>query len=56
MDKAEFIQAAKIGGFTVAQAEFMWDTLALDGHGHDIEDIDGLEEALEGDEEEGEEE
>jgi hypothetical protein len=39
-------------GFTEEQADFIAERLAVVGHKHEIEDIDGLEEELEGEEEE----
>ena len=40
-------------GFCIEQLEFMWEFLAKYPHGHEIGEINGLEEALEGEEEEG---
>ena len=52
-----FTEAAKRAGFTAEQAKFMEEFVALSGHHHDIEEVDGLEEALgEVEEEEDEDE
>jgi len=48
----EFLADAVEAGFTEDQAQFMWRYVSLDGHRHEIEDVDGLEEALEEVEEE----
>lgn len=42
----EFIEAALDAGFDEDQAQFMWEWLARIGHHHDIEDVDGLDDAL----------
>lgn len=41
-----FVKAAVAAGFSESQAEFMDEWLAGANHTHDIEDIEGLEEAL----------
>lgn len=51
-----FCKAAVAAGFTEAQADFMDEWLAGANHGHEIGDIEGLEEALGDDEDEDEEE
>lgn len=51
-----FVKAAVAAGFSEAQADFMDEWLAGANHHHEIEDIEGLEEALGEDEEDGEDE
>lgn len=46
-----FLDEAMEVGFTKEQAEFLEERLALNPHGHDMSDIDGLEEALADEEE-----
>lgn len=53
MDK-NFEDSGLEAGFSKEQLEFMWDFLAKDPHTHTMDDIDGLEEALEGEEDEEE--
>jgi hypothetical protein len=51
---SEFITEAMAAGFTRAQAEWMELNVAEEGHTHEIDDVEGLPEALgsdEGDEE-----
>lgn len=55
MDR-QFLKDAIEAGFTEEQAEFMWRFLALEDHQHEIEDVVGLEDALQAEEEEEEEE
>lgn len=43
-------------GFTEKQLQFLEDWFAKQGHTHSIDEVDGLEETLEGMEEEGDEE
>ncbi len=43
---SEFVKLALAAGFTKAQAEFMKEYLSEPGHTHEIEDVEGLEEAL----------
>lgn len=47
MDRNDFIDSAITCGFTEDMAEFMWKYLAKFPHTHDIDDVVGLEEALE---------
>lgn len=51
----EFIESGLESGFTESQLEFMWVFLAKYPHTHSMDEIDGLEEALEEVEEEEEE-
>ena len=46
-----FVKAAIAAGFSEQQADFMDKALAKFPHEHDMEDVRGLEEALEGEEE-----
>ena len=55
-DLDEFVTKAENRGFTEEQARFMFEYLAQQGHGHDIDDVAGLEEVLEDIEGESEEE
>lgn len=43
----DFLAQALAAGFSESQARFMDEFLAKHPHDHEIEDIDGLEEALE---------
>lgn len=43
-----FTKQAIAAGFSQAQADFMDSMLAKFPHGHDMDEIEGLEEALEG--------
>lgn len=52
---SQFYKDAIAAGFTSSQAKFLDDRLAKYPHEHEIEDVIGLEDALEGDEEEDEE-
>lgn len=51
-----FTKQAVIAGFTQAQADFLDSRLAKFPHIHEMEDIEGLEEALESEDEEEEDE
>lgn len=51
----EFVKRALAAGFTPTQAQFMRSYLSKPGHTHQIDDVEGLEEALELQEEELEE-
>ena len=51
---SDFSKQAQKAGFTKEQADFLDTMLAKFPHMHDIDDIEGLEEALEGDGEEDE--
>lgn len=51
---SEFVKLAVAAGFTKAQAEFMEEYLSEPGHTHEIEDVEGLAEALDLEEEEEE--
>ena len=46
MADSEFITEAMAAGFTRAQAEWMELNVAEEGHTHEIEDVEGLQEAL----------
>lgn len=49
MADSEFVQdAIATGGFSRQQALWMEANVAEEGHSHEIEDIDGLEDRLEG--------
>jgi hypothetical protein len=56
MDQYQFKEAAKEVGFTDEQIGFMVEWLAQTNHGHNIEDVAGLEEKLDEIEEDEEEE
>jgi hypothetical protein len=56
MPGRDFKTEAIAAGFTEKQAAFMEDWLAFEGHSHEIEDVDGLSEALAGEPYEEEEE
>ena len=47
-----FTKQAVIAGFTQAQADFLDSRLAKFPHTHEMEDIEGLEEALESEDDE----
>jgi hypothetical protein len=50
MADSEFLAEAIAAGFTRAQAEWLEANVAEEGHTHAIEDVEGLPEALDGDE------
>ena len=56
MSQHNFIEEAVEAGFSKEQAEFMFMNMAQSEHTHEIEDIEGLEQALDLDEGEDEEE
>jgi hypothetical protein len=43
---SEFYTSAIAAGFTPAQAEWLEENVAEEGHSHEIEDVEGLEELL----------
>jgi hypothetical protein len=47
-EDAEFQNEGKAAGFTPAQLKFLDEWFTGYGHSHEIADVDGLEEALEG--------
>lgn len=49
MADSEFVTEAIAAGFTRQQAVWLEENVAEEGHGHDIEDIDGLADALDAD-------
>lgn len=51
---SEFVTEAIAAGFTRQQAIWMEENVAEEGHSHDIQDIEGLPEALGDDDDEGE--
>ena len=53
---SEFYKAATLAGFSAVQAAFMEDWIAQVGHSHEINDIEGLVEELNGEGEEIEDE
>ena len=56
MADSEFFTEAVNAGFTPAQAKWLEENIAEEGHTHEIEDVEGLEEALAGEEIEDEDE
>ena len=50
MADSEFFTEAVNAGFTPAQAKWLEENVAEEGHTHEIEDVEGLEEALAGEE------
>ena len=46
MADSEFFTEAVNAGFTPAQAKWLEENVAEEGHTHEIEDVDGLQEAL----------
>lgn len=48
MNEHHFKQRAKLAGFNTNQIDFMWECLAKIPHTHEIDEVEGLEEELEG--------
>ncbi len=56
MADSEFLTTAMAAGFSRQQAEWMEENCAEEGHTHEIDDVEGLAQALDGDDFEDEDE